>query len=126
MRIIYHIYLIMSNNYTIKSAGEVNKESAFSLFMLTVLNKCLTICADCGMLCVVRGDTMTIEQKINMAAAYKGISQAELARQIGTTPSNLNLKVKRETLKMGELESIAAVLGGTFRFGFVFPDGTEI
>ena len=69
---------------------------------------------------------MTIEKKINMAAAYKGISQAELARQIGTTPANFNLKVKRETLKTEELEKIAAVLGGKYRFGFVFPDGTEI
>ena len=69
---------------------------------------------------------MTIEKKINMAAAYKGISQAELARQIGTTPANLNLKVKRETLKTEDLEKIAAVLGGKYHFGFVFPDGTEI
>ena len=36
---------------------------------------------------------MTIEQKINMALSYRGISQAELARKIGTTPSNLNQKV---------------------------------
>ena len=69
---------------------------------------------------------MTIEKKINMAAAYKGISQAELARMIGTTPSNLNLKVKRETLKTEELQKIAEALGGSYRFGFVFPDGTEI
>ena len=38
---------------------------------------------------------MTIEQKIKMALSYKGISQAELARRIGQTPSNLNTKIKR-------------------------------
>ena len=69
---------------------------------------------------------MTIEQKINMATAYKGISQAELARQIGTTPANLNLKIKRDTLKTEELQKIAAALGGTYKYAFVFPDGTEI
>lgn len=69
---------------------------------------------------------MTIEQKIKMALAYSGISQAELARKIGTTPSNLNQKVKRNTLTNEELEQIAAALGGTWRAEFVFSDGTVI
>ncbi len=69
---------------------------------------------------------MTIAQKLNMALSYKGISQAELARRIGTTPSNLNQKVKRNTLTKEELEQIAEVLGGTWRAEFVFDDGTVI
>lgn len=68
---------------------------------------------------------MTIEQKINMALAYRGMSQAELARKIGTTPSNLNKKVKRNTLTKEELEKIAQALGGAWRAEFVF-DGTVI
>lgn len=68
---------------------------------------------------------MTIEQQINMALAYKGISQAELARRIGTTPSNLNRKVKRNTLTKDEMEKIAQALGGSWRAEFVF-DGTVI
>ena len=40
---------------------------------------------------------MTIEQKLKMALGYAGISQAELARRIGQSPSNLNQKVKRGT-----------------------------
>lgn len=68
---------------------------------------------------------MTIEQKINMAIAYKGMSQAELARKIGTTPSNLNKKVKRDTLTKEEMEQIAQALGGSWRAEFVF-DGTVI
>lgn len=68
---------------------------------------------------------MTIEQQINMALAYKGISQAELARKIGTTPSNLNRKVKRNTLTKEEMEKIAQALGGSWRAEFVF-DGTVI
>ena len=69
---------------------------------------------------------MTVEQKIKMALAYSGISQAELARRIGTTPSNLNQKVKRNTLTKEELEQIAVALGGTWRAEFVFEDGTVI
>lgn len=69
---------------------------------------------------------MTIAQKINMAIAYKGISQAALARAIGMTPSNFNQKFKRETFTQEELEQIAAALGGVYTFGFEFPDGTKI
>lgn len=69
---------------------------------------------------------MTIEQKINMALAYKGISQRKLAELIGQTPSNLNNKIKRETLTNEELSAIAEALGGTYVFGFEFPDGTKI
>ncbi|WP_434309229.1 helix-turn-helix domain-containing protein [Hominifimenecus sp. rT4P-3] len=69
---------------------------------------------------------MTIAQKLNMALSYKGMSQAELARKIGTTPSNLNQKVKRNTLTKEELEQIASILGCTWRAEFVFDDGTII
>ena len=65
---------------------------------------------------------MTIEQKINMALAYRGMSQAELARRIGTTPSNLNKKVKRNTLTKEEMEQIAKSLGGCWRAEFVFDE----
>ena len=69
---------------------------------------------------------MTIEQKINMALARAGISQAELARRLGTTASNLNQKIKRETLKQEELEQIAAIVGGQWVAQFRFKDGTVI
>ena len=69
---------------------------------------------------------MDIEQKIKMACAFKGISQRKLAEMIGQTPSNLNTKIKRETLTNAELAKIAEVLGGVYVFGFEFPDGTKI
>lgn len=69
---------------------------------------------------------MTIEQKINMALARSGISQAELARRLNTTPSNLNQKIKRETLKLSELEQIANVIGCRWIAQFQFEDGTTI
>lgn len=67
-----------------------------------------------------------MEQKINMALAYKGVSQASLARSIGTTPSNFNQKLKRETFTVEELEKIASALGATYSFNFNFDDGTII
>lgn len=69
---------------------------------------------------------MTMAQKINMAAAYKGISQAALARATDMTPSNFNQKLKRETFSTEELSKIAEALGGVYEFGFNFPDGTKI
>lgn len=70
---------------------------------------------------------MTKEQKIKMAVAYRGISQAALAKTIGTTPSNFNQKLKRDTFTDEELEKIAEALGAQFRpCAFMFPDGTEI
>lgn len=69
---------------------------------------------------------MTISQKINMAIAYKNISQAALARAIGMTPSNFNQKHLRETFTLEELNQIAQALGCNYFFGFEFPDGTKI
>ena len=73
-----------------------------------------------------RGYEMTIEQKINMATAYKGLSQAMLARSIGMSPSNFNQKIKRDTFSMIELEKIASALGAVYTVAFEFPDGTRI
>lgn len=69
---------------------------------------------------------MTMQQKINMALAYKGISQAALARSVGMTPSNFNQKFKRESFSIEELEKIAEALEATYSFQFTFKDGTVI
>ena len=69
---------------------------------------------------------MTMEQKINMALGYKGISQAALARAIETTPSNFNQKLKRGTFTVEELERIGQALGAKYFFGFEFEDGTRV
>lgn len=70
---------------------------------------------------------MKMEQKINMALAYKGISQAALARDIGMSPSNFNQKIKRDTFTDEELEKMADALGAIYiPASFEFPDGTKI
>lgn len=69
---------------------------------------------------------MTIEQKIRVLLAHTGISQAELARKLGTTPSNLNQKIKRNTLTQEELTSIALATESTWDAHFILSDGTKI
>ena len=69
---------------------------------------------------------MDMEKRINAAAAYVGISQAELARRMGKSPQAFNSKAKLRTFSEDELAQIAAVLGAEYRPRFRFPDGTEI
>ena len=69
---------------------------------------------------------MNIEQKIKVALAHAGISQAELARRINTTPSNLNQKIKRNTLTNEDMNQIAAALGCQWQAVFILSDGTSI
>ena len=69
---------------------------------------------------------ISTEQMINMAIAFKGISQATLARAIDMTPSNFNQKIKRDTFSKEELEKIAIALGASYKSYFEFPDGTKI
>jgi transcriptional regulator with XRE-family HTH domain len=54
------------------------------------------------------------------------MKQEELAAALGTTTSNFNQKLKKDTLKKEDLEKIAVVLGASYSAYFVFPDGTKI
>ena len=69
---------------------------------------------------------MNNEQIIKAALAYKGMKQEELAVAIGTTASNFNQKLKKDTLKKEDFEKIAAALGASYSACFIFPDGTKI
>ncbi len=69
---------------------------------------------------------MTVPQKIKMALAYKGISESELARALGTSPQAFNQRMKTGKFSSEDIEKIADALGAKFTFGFKFEDGTEI
>jgi transcriptional regulator with XRE-family HTH domain len=71
-------------------------------------------------------DHVNTEQQINMAIAYKGISQAALARAMGMTPSGFNQRIKRGAFTREEMEKIAVALGASYNSYFEFPDGTKI
>lgn len=68
----------------------------------------------------------THAQKIRMALAYIRMSEAELARSIGTTPQAFNQRLKTDKFSTEELEKIAAAMGATYKAEFVLSDGTSI
>jgi DNA-binding XRE family transcriptional regulator len=69
---------------------------------------------------------MTNAQKIKMALAYKGKSEAWLAKEIGTTPQAFNQRMKTDKFSTSELENIAAKLDAVYSAAFQFADGTKI
>lgn len=65
-------------------------------------------------------------QKIRMALAFADMSEAELARKMGTTPQAFNQRMKADRFTVEELEKIAGILGAKYISAFKFPDGPEI
>ena len=72
-------------------------------------------------------DINTIQQKIDMACAYAGISKAELSRKLGyKTPQAFQKRFNTGKFTQEELTEIAKVTGGEYISIFKYPDGTEI
>jgi DNA-binding transcriptional regulator YdaS (Cro superfamily) len=69
---------------------------------------------------------VTLEQKITMAAGYKKMSKAKLARTIGMSPQKFNQRIKAGKFSDEEMTAIASALGAEFKAYFVFPDGLKI
>ena len=69
---------------------------------------------------------MTAKQIIEMALAYAGISNAELARRLEWSPQLLNKRLSTGKFTVEEWQKIGAALGAASKVGFVFPDGKEI
>ena len=69
---------------------------------------------------------MTVQQLIKMALAYQGMTEADLARKLGTAPNAFNNKMQRGKFSVEDLKEIAVALGGEYYFGIRFPDGREI
>ena len=69
---------------------------------------------------------MTVPQKIKMALGYKGISESELARAIGTSPLAFNQRMKTGKFSSEDMEKIAEAMEAEYFFGFQFKDGTKI
>ena len=69
---------------------------------------------------------MTISQKIKMDLAYKGMSEAYLARSVGSSPQAFNQRMKTGKFSSDEMDKIADALEASYFFGFEFKDGTQI
>lgn len=69
---------------------------------------------------------MDIVKKIKLAEVYADISEAELARRIGTTSQAFGQRMKTGKFSSADLEKIADALGAEFCCSFKFPDGEEV
>ena len=69
---------------------------------------------------------MTNTQKIKMALAYLGKSEAWLAKEIGSTPQAFNQRMKTDKFSSSELERMAKAMGAIYMSIFEFSDGTKI
>lgn len=69
---------------------------------------------------------MNNAKKIKMALAYIGMSEAELARRMGTTPQAFGQRMKTDKFSTEELIEIGKILGAEYRYEFLFKDGTRI
>jgi transcriptional regulator with XRE-family HTH domain len=72
---------------------------------------------------------MGIAEKIKILLIKRNMSQKTLAETLGLSPESLNNKLRRETFKPEELETIAATLNAryTFKEWFTLNDtGEEI
>lgn len=61
-------------------------------------------------------------KKINLLLIELGMTKQELARRLGTTPSNLSGKLKRDNFSEAELQEIAGACGAAFEGTFVIAD----
>ena len=69
---------------------------------------------------------MDIPTKIRAACGARRISEAELSRRLGTTPSAFNQRMKTGKFSSEELRAIAEAFGAEFVCYFEFPDGTRL
>lgn len=69
---------------------------------------------------------MDIPKKIKLATTYAGISEAELARRVGTSSQAFGQRMKTGKFSSAELDKIAQALGAEFVCAFKFPNGDEI
>lgn len=71
---------------------------------------------------------MALSDRIRILLIKRGnISEAELARRMGTSPQNLNNKLKRDNFTEKDLQAIAEALDCTFSVSFKLNDtGEEI
>ena len=69
---------------------------------------------------------MAMTEKIKILLVKKNMKAASLAQLLGTKPSNLYNKFKRDNFSEKELEEIATVLDCKFEGFFVMESGEKV
>ena len=69
----------------------------------------------------------TMAKLINLLLIERNMVKKELAEKLGTTPSNISGKLRRDNFSEKELQDIANACNATFTGGFILNDtGKEI
>ena len=68
---------------------------------------------------------MYMAEKIKIALIKRNMSLKDLAEKIGSTPSNLSNKIKRDNFPENELHEIAKALDCTFNVSLTLNDTKE-
>lgn len=69
---------------------------------------------------------MTISEQIKVLCVRCKVSEAELARRLGTSPQNFCSKMKRESFTIDDLDKIARALNVEFKRNFILDNGEEV
>lgn len=69
---------------------------------------------------------MGMAEKVRHLMITRNIQSKELAEKLGTTPSNLSGKLKRDNFSEKELQEIARACDATFEGSFVLNDTGKI
>jgi DNA-binding NtrC family response regulator len=75
---------------------------------------------------VKEAKSMTARTIIEMALAYKGMKNSDLARNLGWSPQLLNKRMNTGKFTVDEWEQIGEAIGAKSKIVFQFPDGKEI
>lgn len=69
---------------------------------------------------------LSIQQKIEVACSMVGITQAELAKRLGSSAQAWNQRMKTGKFSDKDFQSIAEALGCEYKSGFYFSDGNKV
>ncbi|MEG0824593.1 MAG: helix-turn-helix transcriptional regulator [Oscillospiraceae bacterium] len=69
---------------------------------------------------------MAMTEKIKILLVKKNISAVQLADLLGTSPSNLYNKFKRDNFSEQELNTIAQALGCKYEGSFLLDNGDKV
>lgn len=73
------------------------------------------------------GKSVTLQQQIDMALTYSGMTKSELSKRLGyATPQAFQKRYTTGKFTKEELERIAEALGCKYISCFRYPDGKEI
>lgn len=67
-----------------------------------------------------------LSRKIKTGAAHAGLTEADIASRMETSPQNFSKRKKTGRFTPEELERLAAAMGAELRLEFVFPDGFTV